>query len=483
MPPDLISQSNLTQWVSDLSTAYPTIMATEDEVPSERFTDQPPSCIAFCPANPSIFVVGTYKLEVHEESSSPEGTESQSRSGQLELYQIKKNAQSSGFGVSRCIDRYEFSDFAVLDLHFRPRDPAFFAICTSTSQMVFFRLENVQSAWEADSARPSFRKLGCCQIGEDDTVLATAFTWEPQPTTALLSFVVAFSSGEVKLFGLGEHGFQVLTETSIDPAHTLEAWTVAIADLSSRTKNERMLLTGGDDSVLAFHSIKSGTALDGATTTQMFQDRKSHSAGVTAILLILEGTHVNLGTRVFVTGSYDEHIRVFTLEDRPPYKRNIVAELSLGGGVWRLRTLLHLLCEEVGGDHVCSVLLLASCMHAGVRVVRIAQRLSKNMNQEACTWDVDVVGAFTKGHESMCYGADSIDIRRLIKCEGNRRISTYQLSSPQRSVTPEDDVDPPRDFVVVSTSFYDRKICVWSFRYEGTAIKKASTKLGSVDAD
>lgn len=448
----------------------------EDDVPSERFIDQPPSCIEFCPADASIFVVGTYKLEVREESSSPEGTASQSRSGRVELYQIRESAQSSGFGISQCIDRYDFPDSAVLDLHFRPQDPTFFAVCTSTSLMVFFRLEIVES--EEDS-RPSIRHLGSCQICEDDTVLAIAFTWEPQPDTYLLSLAVAFSSGDVKLLDLSEYDFQISSGVSINQAHGLEAWTLAFAGLSSRTKREKMLLTGGDDSILAFHSIESGTDSDCAIAVQLFQDRKSHTAGVTAILPIFETNYVHLGTRVFVTGSYDERIRVFTLEESPPYRRNMVAERSLNGGVWRLRTLLQLPCEEFGEDHVCSVLLLASCMHAGVRIVRIARRLSRNMYQEACTWKIDVVGAYTEGHESMVYGADSVSARRLTDHEAEHPGDTDPLL---RSGNQDNDDDPPRDFVIVSTSFYDRKICVWSFHYEGAAAVKVNTELDIVDS-
>ncbi len=456
------------------------MMATDKgDVPSERLTDQPPSCIEFCPANPSIFVVGTYKLETHQESHDSDGTQSQSRSGRVELYQVKKGAHSSGFGVSQCKDKYGLPNCAVLDLHFRPQDPTLFAVCTSTSQMVFFRLENVESKGEADSARPSMRKLGSCKMGGDDTVLATAFTWEARPDTHLLSLAVAFSSGDVKLFGVSEYDFQIELEGSIDPAHTLEAWTVAFVGLSSHVEKEKMLLTGGDDSILTFHSIKSETDSDRAIAIQLFQDRKSHTAGVTAVLPIFEVSHAQLGTRVFVTGSYDEHIRVFTLEVCPPYRRNVVAELSLGGGVWRLRTLSQLPCEEVGGDHVCCVLLLACCMHAGIRIVRIVRKLPKDMKRESCTWEIDVIGAFTKGHESVCYGADSVSVRSLIDHEAEYPGDTDPLLS---SDNPDNDDDPPKDFIVVSTSFYDKKICVWSYHYDDTPIRKVNVELDSINA-
>ncbi len=423
----------------------------DDEVLSERVIHQPPSCIAFCPANPSMFVVGTYKLADNETNSANEGTRSQSRSqsrsGRVEVYQLRKKAVSPGFGVSQCIDKYDFHDCAVLDLHFHAQDPTVFAICTSTSQMVFFRLKNVERAPVGVSIEPSLLKVGSLAIGEDRTVLATSFAWMPQPIMrgpSDMSSAVTFSSGEVKLLQLDLNCDQILSQARIEPAHSLEAWTVAFANLSFPLVDGKSLLTGGDDSTLTLHSIKNDDPSGLLQTKQLFQDRKSHTAGVTAILPVFAAGRLGLNTQAFVTGSYDEHVRVFTHEERPPYKRKIVAELSLGGGVWRLRKLSEHVIEDSQRGYVRSVLILASCMHAGVRIIRVIRRQPKQKSEEWCNWEIDVVGQFTKGHESMCYGADSVDVKRLIDrpCydDGHRRES-----------------------VVVSTSFYDKKICVWSF--------------------
>lgn len=458
----------------------------DNDIPSERVIHQPPSCIEFCPINPSIFIVGTYKLEDSQESSSTEGTTSQSRSGRVEVYQIRKRALSSTFGVSQCIAKYDFPDCAVLDLHFCLHDPTFLAVCTSTSQMVLFRLENVERQPRGRSIEPSILKVGSFSIGEDDTILATSFIWDPQSITADpndMSFAVTFSSGEVKVLGVRQDmrssshcDSQILFQASIDPAHTLEAWTVAFADLSSSAENRRKLLTGGDDSVLAFHSITVELDSGQSRATQLFQDRKSHAAGVTAILPILGVSHLLPKASAFVTGSYDEHIRVFTIEDATPHKRKVVAELPLGGGVWRLRKLAESLGEEAQGVMICSVLILASCMHAGVRIVRIVRRTSKNMSRDWCSWEIDVVGVFIKGHESMCYGADSVDVRRLIRDDDEDHAAKGPSSSGQRSGNPCSDHGPPRTFVVVSTSFYDKKICVWNFHNEVAAVEQANTE-------
>jgi diphthine methyl ester acylhydrolase len=457
----------------------------EEDFPSERVIHQPPSCIEFCPANPSIFALGTYRLDERQaDSTKSEEKTSQSRSGRVEVYQIRKRTRSSCYGLSQCIDKYDFPDCAVLDLHFDPQDPAVFAVCTSTSQIVFFRLENVERGIAEKSIEPSLSNAGSLQIGQDDTVLATSFAWDPQPINSnYMSIAVTFSSGETKLFEIrrdvkskaGHNDFFILTQASIDPAHTLEAWMVAFADLSCLEGNEKMLLTGGDDSTMACHKIKVEPYSPFSSSAQVFQDGKSHTAGVTAILPILDAgqPHVIPRTRAFITGCYDEHIRVFTMEECSPHKRQIEAELPLGGGVWRLRKLSESFGEQIAGEYVCSVFILASCMHAGVRIIRIIRRQPIDERHNWCGWQIEVVGEFTDGHESMCYGADSVDLQRLIGDAGNMN----PFSRRQRSGNSSVDDDPPRDFVVVSTSFYDRKICVWSYHNKETGVERVNADL------
>ena len=457
----------------------------EGDVRSERIIRQPPTCVEFCPVDPSIFVVGTYKLEESEVDGSTAGTQSQSRTGRVELYQIRKKAHSSDFGVSRCIDRYDFPDCAVLDLHFCPQYPSFFAVCTSTSRFVLFRLENAGYGAEVGPIEPSISKAGSLQMFEDERVLATSFAWNPLPSPCsdvCISFAVTFSNGDTKLLevgldlkaGLGSYdNLPVLSQAGINPAHTLEAWTVAFTKFSRSRDDERFLLTGGDDSVLALHSFKYNLHPARPDVGQVFQDHRSHGAGVTAVLPILDASHASPRTRAFVTGSYDENVRVFTVEEHPPYKRKVVAELSLGGVVWRLKKLSETLGEEGGGGIACSVLILASCMHAGVRILRIARRQTSQNNEYCCSWETEVVGQYTKGHDSMCYGADSANVRRLLdgSVQGNK--CTRPASWPQRSANQEDGYDPSQDFVVVSTSFYDKKICVWRYSIGVDAVDEA----------
>jgi hypothetical protein len=77
-----------------------------------------------------------------------------------------------------------------------------------------------------------------------------------------------------------------------------------------------------------------------------------------------------------------------------------------------------------------SYTLLASCMHAGSRIVRLGR--SADVSSE---WEFSVLAKFEE-HKSMNYGSDVQPVQR--GQEGGRR-------------------------TIVSTSFYDKLMCVWQF--------------------
>lgn len=71
--------------------------------------------------------------------------------------------------------------------------------------------------------------------------------------------------------------------------------------------------------------------------------------------------------------------------------------------------------------------LLASCMHAGTRILRLTRG-------EDSVWRIDVIAKFTE-HQSMNYGSD---VQPVASGHGDARTRT-----------------------VVSTSFYDKLLCLW----------------------
>jgi diphthamide biosynthesis protein 7 len=123
--------------------------------------------------------------------------------------------------------------------------------------------------------------------------------------------------------------------------HSLEPWTLAFSPDASR------IFSGGDDAVLQALELSSSSVSSGRTSgdhlqdddndeendalsaTLLWSDRKLHEAGVTSIL--------PLSNDLLVTGSYDDRIRLLSAPVLG--RRKVLAELDLGGGVWRLKVL------------------------------------------------------------------------------------------------------------------------------------------------
>jgi diphthamide biosynthesis protein 7 len=158
-----------------------------------------------------------------------------------------------------------------------------------------------------------------------------------------------------------------------------------------------------------------------------WSDKKMHKAGVTAILPL----HVDDQASLVVTGSYDDSIRLLSVAPNGP--RKCLADLNLGGGVWRIKLLdrnpslpaNHAVEKWRSEPSPIALLLLVSCMHAGTRVVRLEKKGE--------TWAFEVLKKFEE-HQSMNYGSD---------CQPG--------------------VDKRGKRTVVSTSFYDRLLCLWRF--------------------
>ena len=114
-----------------------------------------------------------------------------------------------------------------------------------------------------------------------------------------------------------------------------------------------------------------------------------HDAGVTAILPLRPG--------ILLTGSYDDHVRVYpTFKGLRPQP---LAQLHIGGGVWRLKLIQRYTQspDPADLDAVFKYSILASCMHAGARVLEVECK--------AGDWKISVEGEVTI-HKSMCYGSD-----------------------------------------------------------------------------
>lgn len=87
-----------------------------------------------------------------------------------------------------------------------------------------------------------------------------------------------------------------------------------------------------------------------------------------------------------------------------------------------------------------SYTLLASCMHAGSRIVRL-DRHRRSDSEGSDEWAFEVLARFEE-HESMNYGSD---VRPLVG-NGEGGVGSGAMKGER---------------TVVSTSFYDRLMCVW----------------------
>ena len=306
--------------------------------------------------------------------------------------------------------------YAVLDLHFSPSEPKLLAVATSTGCICLYTTES----------------FGPDPIGHvktidlvDSSTLVLALAW--CPTSMDRSTIAAsFSDGRIATidYEAPESSFKAAT------SHSLEAWTLAWSAMADQARLKR-LYSGGDDSVICHHEhidnqlavAKDTEDAEREEYRPILRNSKIHTAGVTAILPL--STFSDDRPEILLTGSYDEFVRV--LQPRSSSTRNVfqcLAEKRLHGGVWRLK-----LMRDHGSQEDRSFIVLASCMHAGARVLKIKRR-------EGEDWKIDIVARFEE-HSSMNYASDS----RLDSDEGDIH-----------------------NFTVISTSFYDRKLCVWRFQ-------------------
>ncbi|KAL9618113.1 MAG: hypothetical protein Q9160_007120 [Pyrenula sp. 1 TL-2023] len=313
-------------------------------------------------------------------------------------------------------------DCSVLDVHFHPLERRVFAASTSDGKVGLFR-------WQANPMRLDHISWWDVSAGSD--ALATSLTWvksfdidsQNEPSIAL---AVTLTDGCVRLYA-GDTERILSGKTCLVrsfQSHSQEAWYVALSCTFD------ILLSGGDDMALRVYKLGDIDQSESAEeVTPVWTDYKSHGAGVTAILP-LEQILSPSGSSYVLTGSYDECVRVFKLDQAP--KKRPVAEESLGGGVWRLKQIGDSWSEssssDFEGQRICT-LVLASCMHAGVRVLQVMRTCEKGCLHDSCTWTIDVVARFEE-HDSMNYASD-------VRMANGK---------PQ----------------IVSTSFYDKRLCLWS---------------------
>ena len=357
---------------------------------------------------------------------------------------------------------------ALLDLIFLPW-PGYehvFVTATSTGTLTFYTL--------TAHAAPSLTYVHTHQC-TDPSILLTDL--EPHPSVpGVVGYVTSSGLASIIEFNLDTLATSSSSETEANSWQDFvkchdsfpcadegfEAWTLAFAPatVSSPEGGQRKVgvYTGSDDSTLrrldfvldeakAFSTqpLTSGNTEesdnedtnDDGTAELKILDRRSHNAGVVAILPLVPPTSHDESGEFILTGSYDDHIRLIyrpSTASMPQTRNQVLAETNLEGGVWRLRIIRH-------DRKARSWIVLASCMHAGSRVVRVVQSLDDG------EWRIEVLVRFEE-HKSMNYGSD---------------VQPLLSSVAESGVDRKGDGDGGEREIrtVVSTSFYDRSMCLW----------------------
>lgn len=308
--------------------------------------------------------------------------------------------------------------YAVLDLHFSNAAPNILAVATSVGTVCFYYFDI-----EAGS-EDSLKYISTINVA-NPKVLVLALAWSVCPAWPS-TIAVSLSTGQVGIFD-----YEIpQSPVRLVPTHSLEAWTIAWSTTNA-LDGSPYLYSGGDDSALSVHTIHEILHMATLDTESLAQieyepksrDVKTHGAGVTAILPLI--TESKRDREILLTGSYDEFLRVL-VPQLPGRKTALLAEKYLGGGVWRLKQLGTSQASLAGGK---KFIILASCMHAGVKVVEVSYSAEGN-------WSIKTLGCFDE-HSSMNYASDAREENHGSSCKSR----TY-----------------------ISSSFYDKRLCVWEMK-------------------
>jgi len=332
---------------------------------------------------------------------------------------------------------------AIFDLHFLPDSPIF-AVVTNTGDISVFKFfQTEQNVYKFELI--STHHLVDAQI--------TYFSWYPSRETDPPLLAANLETGGVLIVRFKDRSFREVEFVTDDQrefldlhAHTESAWCCAwVPSNSSEPPSSRTrLFTGGDDCTLRLFSMSTAPTLPNSSLfSNNHEDEdipdistatlRPHSSGVTYILP-LPITSPD-GACILLTGGYDDFIRVYATHDTRKRGR-VLTELNLGGGVWRLRLLQNYYYDSSrpnpsSPDNApVKFRVLASCAYAGARILEIER-------DESQGWSIRVLGRVTV-HQSMCYASDV-----------------------QPIAMDEKAWDAPR--VCVSTSFYDKLLCIWKW--------------------
>ena len=347
---------------------------------------------------------------------------------------------------------------AIFDLHFLPGSPNF-AVVTNTGDISVFKFI------KKEKGGSGFEHIATHHLIDAQI---TYFAWYPYSQGNPPLFAATLHTGKLLLVRFRDWDFKKV-EILDDEERTLtttygheeSAWCCAWSPSSSNPTpgvSGKTILSGGDDGklllfnmsmvpILPNSSVSINTEFDLLDTGRRVF--KPHDSGVTFILpLPVSNSDVAC---ILLTGGYDDYVRVYTTYDFranvSTYTRpRVLAELNLGGGVWRLKYLhdYEKLKNQNNASQLMRFRILASCAWAGARILEVEGTLTGQ-------WCIKVVGSVTI-HQSMCYASDVKPLEN------------------------EDETQQPR--ICVSSSFYDKLLCLWKWDPMQADVEATSDYLG-----
>lgn len=271
--------------------------------------------------------------------------------GNVMLWKIIDNNDEIGVELITSIQLFEV-DVLIASLHFSPLDEKLVCVTNTQGESATFNIENGTST-----------KVNISAISD------------------------AYAKIEKKIYevqGTNETVVDDIVETFTE-SHGLECWTAEFGQLAPF---ENVVFTGGDDSVIMAHDLRS--------KDNIWINNRIHEAGVVGIKCSSPSFRNSKPTSI-ITGSYDDHIRSLDLRmlgDSIYPGRNIpaaqVESLNLGGGVWRFS-------ESPVNATQDNDTLMVCCMYDGAKIVSMSSEYDNYFK---------IDHYLKKGHESMCYGGD-----------------------------------------------------------------------------
>lgn len=325
-------------------------MSTAERVSIAR-TKLPPCALRFHPNDASLILLGTYKLG-----------DDKSRHGSVDLFRLI-NDQLTLFESYPC-------ESAVLDLKFSPFDDSIVYTAHSTGDLTIWRLVETRLSI-----------VHHAQLFDTDELITAVIPSQVVNHRLLITT----TSGYVTLVDVTPTGVGV--PRYFTSQHELEAWTGAFGNCAELS---HVIFTGGDDSCLMAHDIREPENM------AIFEAKRLHDAGITAIQTAQPGDHYDRGSwfmdqpYTLWTGSYDDCLRTLDLRCIPGVgltngiPPRLQQKTNLGGGIWRL-------APSPNNNNR----LLTCCMYDGARII------------EAVSASEALVEKYYKdGHGSMVYGGD-----------------------------------------------------------------------------